>query len=549
MSKRVMILFTMMLLLALNSCASEPQITSASPEQNSDCAQILAIAEKNRIPYRVTFGQEQHQQFLHMLTQDLHPQADAQLAERIEKEQLTQPREVLAQFTVEQAVADTEFLFDYLKYGYSGYGYFGGDAVFLPMKETILSQLKTDGQATDGIIKVEDYKELLSQHLSAVISDGHFSVNGLQLLEPKGMCYLSDKLHFQQDDTGYFALVDGEKAYLSGIAPDSVKNLVETGMETSLSLQLQEGHLAGLMKPTLDKDGRLAYVLCFSSSHQTDEVSIDLVLRKGAKLFTQTVQLSRVKWESYLHEMNRQLFEEDKIYRLYENEGVKIIEMRAFFSPSGDVSQLEQFAADALSYRDDDYLIVDLRRNGGGNSHYAMQWMKNFTGVEKGSFGLGWSATLLSQTVRSTIPESYGPEALAEFDSAKQTLSGAFPGWNAGTVTAPSVTIAPFPNQAKVFVITDLAVGSAAENLITFLQRTENVVFVGTNTWGVGTFGNVRPIYLPNSHMEVNSSYNLSILPDLAPFEGIGYQPDLWVDTNHAIDHVLALIANEQARK
>lgn len=549
MRKPMMALFTLMLLLTLSSCTSEPQITSAaSQEQHDDLTQILAIAQENRIPYRITFGQEQHQQFLHMLTQNFNPQTDTQLAERIEKEHLVQQKEGLTQFTEEQAAADTEFLFDYLKYGYSGYGYFGGDAVFLPMKETILSELRTAGKTTGGIISAADYKELLYQYLSTVISDGHFSVNGMQLLEAKGMCYLSDNLLFQQDDTGYFTMIDGEKAYLSVIAPNSVKKLADAGMEVSLSDQLKKGNLEVLVKPTLDEHGRLAYILCFSSAQQTDDVTIDVVFNKETKPFTQTIQLNRVKWEFYLHDMNRQLFEEDKIYHLYEKDGVKIVEMRAFFSPSDDIIQLEQFAADASSLRGEDYLILDLRRNGGGNSHYAMQWIKNFTGTKEDSIGLGWGATLLSQTVRSTIPKSYGPEALSEFDSAKQTLSGAFPGWNAGKVTTSSVAIDPFPNQTKVFVITDLAVGSAAENLITFLQRTENVVFVGTNTWGVSTFGNVRPIYLPNSHMEVNSSYNLSVLPDLAPFEGIGYQPDLWVDTNHAVDNVLALIANEKTR-
>jgi len=95
-------------------------------------------------------------------------------------------------------------------------------------------------------------------------------------------------------------------------------------------------------------------------------------------------------------------------------------------------------------------------------------------------------------------------------------------------------------NPHPLFLLTNYISGSAGEGILTNWRTVENVLVVGTNTRGC-MFGNVHiDIYLPNSGY--NTAFGDSVaLEDFICREGIGYDPDIWVPTEYALDLVLKM--------
>jgi len=100
----------------------------------------------------------------------------------------------------------------------------------------------------------------------------------------------------------------------------------------------------------------------------------------------------------------------------------------------------------------------------------------------------------------------------------------------------------PIPNDNLVIVLMDNKTASAGEWFVGHLRQLENVLFVGTNTWGVLLTGAVTRTILPRSGLEVQFGMWLNVRPDLSQFEGIGFLPDLWVPPGEALERALAFI-------
>jgi len=56
------------------------------------------------------------------------------------------------------------------------------------------------------------------------------------------------------------------------------------------------------------------------------------------------------------------------------------------------------------------------------------------------------------------------------------------------------------------------------------------------------TFGNVGTVKLPESRLSVNLGVGLFPTPDMIPFEGHGFKPDLWVYPGDSVDRVIKFI-------
>jgi len=105
-------------------------------------------------------------------------------------------------------------------------------------------------------------------------------------------------------------------------------------------------------------------------------------------------------------------------------------------------------------------------------------------------------------------------------------------------------------NNNFVIVLTDYHVGSAGERFVGYLRQLENVLVVGTNTFGVLATGGVVWTVLPRSNLTLQFSVStLDLRPDLSQFEGIGLLPDLWVPPGESLERVLAFVRRYGIRR
>ena len=82
---------------------------------------------------------------------------------------------------------------------------------------------------------------------------------------------------------------------------------------------------------------------------------------------------------------------------------------------------------------------------------------------------------------------------------------------------------------------------SAGEGLLSYLYRqVENVVFVGENSGGAVTFGQVSTHQLPHSKLRIVLPIKLNAMLDLEWREERGYLPDLWIPAVDALNYAVA---------
>ena len=88
----------------------------------------------------------------------------------------------------------------------------------------------------------------------------------------------------------------------------------------------------------------------------------------------------------------------------------------------------------------------------------------------------------------------------------------------------------------------DNATASASETFIESLSNIDNIVLVGTNTKGALLSGDPKYYKLSNSSINVYIGTILYMTPFGIDFEGKGFEPDLLVDSNDALDKTIKLI-------
>jgi len=69
----------------------------------------------------------------------------------------------------------------------------------------------------------------------------------------------------------------------------------------------------------------------------------------------------------------------------------------------------------------------------------------------------------------------------------------------------------------------------------------DNVVFVGSNSYGCALVPNQSNKYLPNSGIKMYFGLGLILTDDGENRDGIGYMPDIWVNPKDALDLALKM--------
>lgn len=249
-----------------------------------------------------------------------------------EMELLTTPHEAERRMTLADVLDDVDTFFLLLQTTYGAYYYFGGDDVFLPIRDAVKEELASLEKPT-----VRDLDDILYQHLSPVLVDGHFCLGSHTMRTP----------HAQY------------MYYVPNLYLDSAE-----GAENP-----------DYIKPTIGPDGRICYWYAALSHDGSD--------------LPDTLDGHPLKWQKALRTTNSG---DAPAFSELEWEGVPVLTSRSM-SDRGENADANKQALQRLSecgkgYADSPLLIFDLRGNGGGNDRYVNNWFRDWSGSELGSRSL-----------------------------------------------------------------------------------------------------------------------------------------------------------------
>jgi hypothetical protein len=201
------------------------------------------------------------------------------------------------------------------------------------------------------------------------------------------------------------------------------------------------------------------------------------------------------------------------------------------------------------------FFILDLYNNNGGSSLYPKNFIKNLnTKVNTNGIGAYLRSPSLSQLYAGVNLEAYPDllkqpgmdEVVKEVNINKDLLENykinPKKEWEIDIDKEP-VNKQPGTYTGKMIVLMNRGVGSSAETAIKFCKTVKDVILIGENTCGVGSFSNVLKFYLPNSNICMQMGYQISLMPDFR--ETIGFIPDYWLDTDRPVEEITKWLNNQ----
>ena len=422
--------------------------------------------------------------------------------------------------TLEQALEDVDFLFKVLKFGYAGYQIYGGDERFGQAREGIISDLKYNYSDGDKVL-LDEFEDILYTGID-FIGDTHFSLAGRQMGNDYTL-FVNKEYKFnkvKENGRTYYEFTNGKGRFVS----------------------LGDNNSAEALWPYLNNQGEVVYipgVLKPINTISNDSIRSNLQIKSLNEDSAAIFDLLLYPWSSSEQPKN------SEIYRKSEIEGIPLIKVSSFAArDKNSISQMQEFMADAADLRGSKKLIIDLRGNTGGSDQYPYQWLQSFTGLED------LSRNSLAVNLRTDFSVSLMENLLALFpegeqDQLRQMLSEHFrpsdTGWGEVHTAVPHF----IPNETKIVVLIDSRVMSAGESLVRYLQQLENVIFIGSNTRGMGLIGNLGGFTLINSGLEVYGGISIFLDTDLENREGRGYMPDFWVENSRVRDIAVEILLND----
>ncbi len=429
----------------------------------------------------------------------------------------TQPADIPPQLTYEQAVEDVEYLFRILRTSYGAYTFFGGDRVFDKAKSDVLSELYF---YYPGGITVSDLRSLMLESLSFV-EDTHFDIDGEGTGFLERYYYHSPDLTFRRDSMGYYnsATADG-RWYLCS---EDEKWL----------------------RPTIAEHGEIVYGV-FALANSEEAESLPESLRIGSTeggAGNVTLHWERIDCPYVQH---------DYAYRYEEIDGIPVISLNTYYLEESVFDDINNYLNDALTLRNEEVIVIDLRYNTGGYDLLSEMWLYDFTEGEFIDWGIGYSAYIsrLNEYVLNSNaeevnniferldfferhPDYWGDESDDSDDSYE---------YSEGDIYEIELTGGMEHNDTTIFVLCNKHTYSAGELALFQLENMENVVFVGMNSNGCLLTGGTNmdaPVWLPNSGMSVYYSTILVTSEIMEDFDANGFQPDLIVDDDDAVQDVI----------
>jgi len=494
--------------LLLASCA-EPQPPAGIP---AELREIMHAGQERAIPPPHPDLETALQRYM---TPGLSMETDARVAEIVRQNPADWNRfrqigyravsgatHLYALLSHDELADEIHFLFDLLRYGYGAYQYFGGDAVFLPLRDAMLERL---AQMSDPL-RVSDYlRQILVPYLRTAIGDNHFQIHNVSLLARDYVAFMSDEFVLRRRGDYFVTEIDG-----------AMYRVLETALGCGTPVD-------GIM-PTLTAQGEFAFAFGhLAATGDRGAWAFDVVFQSAAtgeahSRAVNLAQLSRYRPAGFQRPSAREVG------------GVPVVTMRSFHLRDG--VELGEIMRMSWAHRDSPVVVLDIRDIGGGDPSPGRSWLRgHLGGAQEPNMMVMFSSLRMVSATQAELRSS------RQFGGASRV--GQPPSWSVQGFTPPRRFL---PNENLLIVLTDKGASSAGDIFVGYLRQVENTLFVGTNTHGNYRSGGISRTILPHSRLDIIFSTYMNLRPDLSLFEGVGFLPDLWVPPGESLERVLAFI-------
>lgn len=437
-----------------------------------------------------------------------------------------------------EVLQDIEMLKYLFENGYSGYSYWKNRGVNFNGIYENLTEL-AEGSENVSIAEME---QIIAEGL-ADVQDGHLGVDGHErhrFLNRKSPYFADVIVERVPAGNGYSA--PGAEYIVIRSNYDSVEpGMTYTGSEDRLFRilsrhgveQFQLGVFTGeytteaaflfLAEPAPDEETGSDYRAA-SHDDSASVVSITLPLHE--------CRLTRVETQ------------DAQTYFTTEVEGIDLVRVSSFSNRHHE--SLQEFAESGTALAEKDMFIVDLMGNGGGNSAYARDFVKNLNGAAQWRMyyavlcSPATVGSIASMPITEDMPEVLS-ETIKQMQQALERLrERPVRNWLYVTDELTPRRMGDYEGRA-VFLI-DRDVASSGEAMIDYSKSIPEAVLIGENSAGVGTFGEVRQYWLLNSRICLFLPSKLFPAPEFE--EGVGYIPDYWLDSAEPVREIAGWLNN-----
>ena len=405
--------------------------------------------------------------------------------------------------TKEQAMEDAEYLWKAFASAYGGYYYFG-DETFKNAHQQVLNDIRNSKGKT---ITYAQFESFLFRSYSFIKDDHIRFFQGTRYVT-----YYVKGLFIREDTKGFYRLIDGEKWYLQAVDKGDISDYLQITITDTGELVYSFYH-----RFTSDSDSSMPKTLTVVNGTQTKNLSLKWT-KSGAIGWDQADTFGR-------------------FYATQNIDGHNVVKIRSFgyFNSDAHTAELEKYMETGNVLSGEDYVIVDSRSNGGGSAVCPSVWMNRFLGKKEANMDREFYR-LESSNVKFTV-QSRLNEYVRKQKSPERVISQTQTEYLRERIISFAEQT---PNEHPLFVLTDYLSGSAGEGIITQYRTVENVLIIGTNTQGC-MFGNVQiRVYLPNTGYSIGFGQHAT-LEDFVNREGYGYDPDIWVPSEYALELTLKM--------
>lgn len=367
------------------------------------------------------------------------------------------------------AILDTEQLFLILKYCYSGYEFHNEIKDFNSIKEDIITNIKN---LNLDVISNLTLAEVISKELKKYVNDGHLGL---------------------QAGNNYFKFIKLHLAYVTGVIVEEFGDsyrVIKGNKQLAVNSILQKKSVEGKLLPTISVlSNNKCYLIGIHSDEKIKSINVD-----GIDLKTRLLHSYKYEYES-----------PDYILKFNEYDNYNILKSKKYAISENYRDYLKQFNEMGAKSRNKKITVFDVAGNRGGWSAYPEEFIK---GLNEYSHWKTDVAIIKNDAFKNAKNEKQYEIIL---NDAYDTSKGKYEG--------------------TLYVVMNKWTASSGEAAVEYAKSCRNVIFVGSDTAGVGLFGDIRGYLLSRSKMVVLVPYKVFL--EEGKDEGKGSLPDYWIDSKN----------------
>ncbi len=425
-----------------------------------------------------------------------------------------------------EALQDIEMLKYLFENGYSGYTYWNTRGVDFTSVYADLTELASENET----VSVVDMERIIAEGLAG-IQDGHFGVAGnerhrfLNRKNPFFADVIVERMHTENAETSLWSEYTVVRSNYDSVIPGMIYAGSEDQLFRIMSRSCVEQFQLGVFAGEYTSQASFQF-LAGSAEYQDSSSTVSITLP--------------------LHEsrLNRDEQQNDRVFYRAEVDGIDLVRISSFAVNNHEA--LLEFVESGTALAGTDRFIVDLMGNGGGSSTYGEEFIKNLNGTAQWRmyFAMLCSpatiGSIAARPVTEDMPEEF-EETVSRMQRALERLrERPVRNWLYVRDELAPREMGDY-NGCAVFLI-DRGVASSGEALIDYSKSVPGAVLIGENSAGVGSFGEVRHYWLPNSLIQLYMPCKLFIAPGFE--EGVGYLPDYWLDSEEPMTEIARWLNN-----